>query len=322
MSKEYDQYRALLNRRQFAEAARFAELAYLEGNRNNPFWLTRQAAALTRAAEYGQALTVAEKALTLQPANPYAVLSVAEALCGLHRHKEALEYYELITTNADDKVSMVARQAMLSCLAELKNWNRILEQIGMWDMPPERSYRWRIKALEGQSRLDEAVDTCLQWLKKNPDTPQALWALTELEIRRDGLDSVLTRMARLAKIPSRPSVYKEIYASLCKRAGKPELALKQYAKIVQTSSDTGIHRKQAFALAKSGRELEAIPLMEEWLKLKPKDFYVHNAYIPACGRAKQLDRAMKFYQELLESNPEEKSIYGWLKKLKKKMTSP
>jgi len=322
MSKEYDQYRELLSQKQFGEAARFAEQAHLEGNPGNPFWLTRQAAALTRSGEFGQALTVAEQALALSPSNPYTVLCMAEALSGLRRYKEALEYFDPIAADANAKVATVARNGMLECLVELRSWDRILEQIGIWEMPPDRVYRWRVKSLEGQNRTDEAIDICHQWLKDNPDHPQALWALTELEIRRDGLDPVLTRMARLAKIPSRPSVYKEIYASLCKRAGKPELALKQYAKIVQTSSDTGIHRKQAFALAKSGRELEAIPLMEELLKLNPKDFYVHNAYIPACGRAKQLDRAMKFYQELLESNPEEKSIYGWLKKLKKKMTSP
>ncbi len=321
MSKEYNQYRELLSQKQFGEAARFAEQAHLEGSSENPFWLTRQAAALTRAGEYGRALTVTEQALTLAPANPYAVLCMAEALCGLRRYKEALEYYEPIAIDTNVKVATVARNGMLECLAELRSWDHILEQIGMWDVSQERAYRWRVKALEGLNRTDEAIDVCHQWLKSNPDYPQALWALTELEIRRDGFEVVLTRMGRLARIPSRPSVYKEIYASLCKRAGKPELALKQYEKIVPTSSDPNIHRKKAFALAKSGREPEAIPLMEELLKLNPKDFYVHSAYIPACRRAEQLDRAMEFYQRLLESHPEEKSIYGRLKKLKNLMES-
>jgi tetratricopeptide (TPR) repeat protein len=169
--------------------------------------------------------------------------------------------------------------------------------------------------------MDAAIDICHQWLRDNPDNPQALWALTELEIRRDGFDAVLTRMGRLARIPSRPAVYKEIYASLCKRAGKPELALKQYEKIAHTATDPNIHRKKAFALAKSGREPEAIALMEELLRLNPKDFYVHSAYIPACRRVKQLDRAVEFYQRLLESHPTEKSIYGRLKKLKNEMES-
>ena len=319
MSKGYNQYKELLNQRQFGEAARFAEQAHLEGNPGNPFWLTRQAAALTRSGEYSHALTVSEQALALAPANPYAVLCMAEALSGRRRYKEALEYYEPIAADANGKVATVARKGMLACLAELRSWDRILEQIGIWEMPPDRVYRWRVKALEGQNRTDEAIDICHQWLKDHPDHPQALWALTELELRRDGLDAVLTRMGRLARIPSRPTVYQEIYASLCRRAGKPELALKQYEKMVHTGSDPNIHRKKAFALAKSGREPEAIALMEELLKLNPKDFYVHSAYIPACRRVKQLDRAMEFYQKLLESHPAEKSIYGRLKKLEKLM---
>ena len=319
MSKEYDQYRELLSQRQFGEAARFAEQAYLEGSPANPFWPTRQAAALTRAGEYGHALTVSEQALAIAPANPYAVLCMAQALSGLRRYEEALEYFEPIASDADDKAATAARKGMLASLAELRSWDRILEQIGIWEMPPDTVYRWRVKALEGQNRTGEAIDICHQWLKDNPDHPQALWALTELEIRRDGFDAVLTRMGRLAKIPSRPTIYKEIYASLCKRAGKPDLALKQYEKIVNIASDPNIHRKKAFALAKSGREPEAIALMEELLKLNPKDYYVHSAYIPACRRAKQLDRAVEFYQKLLESYPAEKSIYGRLRNLKKLM---
>ena len=314
---EYDQYKKLLTRGQFAEAARFAELAYLEGNRNNPFWLTRQAAALTRTGEYRQAVVIANKALALAPENPFAVLATAEALTGLRRHREALEHYESITVAGDHKVSAFARRGMLECLTELKSWDRILELIPIWDLPPDKTYRWRIKALEGQNRTDEAIDACHRWLRQIPDNPRALWVLTELEIRRDGLDAVLARAGRLAKIPSRPQIYKEIYASLCRRSGKPELALKQYAQMVQTASDPRIHRKLAFALAKTGCENEAIPLMEELLKLDPRDFYVHSAYIPACKRAKMVDRATKFYQELLETNPAEKSIYGWLKRLGK-----
>jgi tetratricopeptide (TPR) repeat protein len=126
-------------------------------------------------------------------------------------------------------------------------------------------------------------------------------------------------MGKLAKIPSRPPVYKEIYASLCRRAGKPELALKQYTELGRSGSDPKIYRKQAFALAKSGKELEAIPIMEELLKLNPKDFYIHNAYIPACKRVQQLAKALAFYEKLLEANPEEKPLFGWIKKLKKLM---
>jgi hypothetical protein len=56
--------------------------------------------------------------------------------------------------------------------------------------------------------------------------------------------------------------------------------------------------------------------MEELLKLNPKDLYIHSAYIPACRRAQQLTRALAFYEKLLEANPEEKPLFGRIRKIK------
>ena len=316
-SPKYQEYRGLIKKGRNVEASRLAELEYLEGNRNNPFWLTRQAAALSRAEKYEQAYSIAKQALSLKPSDPYAILAVAEALSGLKRMEESLQYYEEIA--GDPKLSFYAQKGILYCLSVLKQWERILQLLGQWEMPQGTSFQWRVKALAGQNRLDEAIEACRQWLKVHPDVPQGLWALTELEIQRDGLESVLQRMGRIAKIESRPPVYKEIYASLCRRAGKPELALKQYEKLSHKGSDPKIQRKQAFALAKSGQEAEAIPIMEELLKLDPTNYYIHSAYIPACNRAGQLDRALKFYEDLIELHPEEKPLYGRIKTVQKKL---
>jgi len=296
------------------EAAGFAEQKYFEGNKSNPFWLTRQAAALTRANEYQRALDIAEKALLLQPSNPYSILAVADALFGLRRFEDAFRYYESVIK--DPKVSFSAQKGLLSCLSEKKQWDRILKYLSQWEMPVGTKFQWKVKALAGQKRLDEAIETCLLWLKKDPDLPKGLWALTDLEIRRDGLEPVLQKMGRLAKIDSRPSIYKEIYASLCKKAGKPELALKQYEKLAQSGSDINILRKQAFALKKAGEMFNAIPMMEELLKLNPRDYHVHTAYVSACKQTGQLQRVLTFYNSLLASNPEEKTLYGRIRKIK------
>ena len=51
---------------QFEEAAQLAESEYLNGNANNPFWLTRQAAALSRAGRYEPALSLSRRAISLR----------------------------------------------------------------------------------------------------------------------------------------------------------------------------------------------------------------------------------------------------------------
>lgn len=296
------------------EAAGFAEQKYLEGNKNNPFWLTRQAAALIRSHEYKQALEVAKQALSLNSSNPYSIIAVADALQGLRRLDEAFRHYEALVE--DPKLSFPAQKGMLFCLFEQKQWDRMLQFLNQWEMPTGSKFQWKVKALAGQKQLDEAIETCLQWLKVHPDLPQGLWALTDLEIQRDGIEPVLKKMGRLAKIDSRPAIYKEIYASLCRRAGKPELALKQYNKLTRSGADIKIQRQQAFTLKKSGKVSEAISMMEELLKLYPRDYHVHTSYVSACRQTRQLDRALKFYEELLEANPEEKTLYGRIRKIK------
>jgi tetratricopeptide (TPR) repeat protein len=314
MSQEYNKYNEFRKNGHHIEAARFAEQKYFEGNKNNPFWLTRQAAALIRARKYKESLEVAEQALSLKPSNPYSMLAVADALCGLNRTDEALRYYEEIVQ--DPKLSFSAKKGILFCLSELKQWDRILHLLNRWEMQQSTKYQWKVKALAGLGQLDEAIKVCCQWLEINPDLSQGVWALTNLEIQRDGLESVLKKMGRLAKIPSRPPVYKEIYASLCKKAGNPELALKQYEKLTRTGSDIWNQRQQAFALKKSGKLSEAIPMMEELLKLDPKDYFIHTSYVSACKKSRQIERVLKFYEELVELNPEETTLYGRIKKIK------
>ena len=315
MGQAYDQYNQLREMGRHLEAADLAATQYLQGNPNNVFWLTRQAAALIRAGDFQRALDVASEAQQLQPNNSYAIYAVGEALFKLNRIAEASPYFESILT--DSKLGRHAYRKFLECLAASKKWDKILQHLEQAQIPSETGYPWKVKALQGQKRLDEAMHVCRQWLAESPDNRRGLWALTDLEIQRDGLEPVLSRMAKIARIPSRPPIYKEIYASLCRRAGKPELALKQYEKIARVQADPQIHRKQAFTLSKSGREPEAIPLFEELLKFTPADVYLNNAYIAAAGRIGQLPRALAFYEELLSMHPGENRLYGRIRKVNK-----
>ena len=314
-SDTYQRYRKLISSGRPGEAARLAEEAYFAGDPENSFWLTRQSAALTRARRYADARTTAAQALALDPVNPYARLAMADALKGLGLYEDAIiHYHEVVAT---PRLTAIGRNGWLDCLAALSRWERILELLTRWEMPAARRLRWRAKAEAALHREDDALKTVQAWLKAEPDTPEALWLLVDLEVRKSGIEAVVKRYGRLARIASRPPVYKEIYASLCRRAGQPEQALKTYEKLDQGTASTAIHRKQAFALAKSGREADAIPMMEELLTDSPRDFYLHSGYQGACRRSGRVDRAVAFYESLIQRHPQEKSLYGWLKKINK-----
>ncbi len=313
----YDQFKSLMREKKYHEAIDLAEREAYGGSTPNGFWLNQQALAFIRAGDYPSAVEVCDKALILQPDNPYSLIFRSDALLKLNDVKRALTGYEEALRNP--KVADRARSGVLHCLVELREWERVLSDLAGWDVPDQQVYSYRVKALMGLGRNDEAMEVCQEWLKESPDNKVALWHLVELEVARDGLEPVRLKYERMAKIPSRPPVYGEIHASLCKRAGKMDKALGQYDKLQVKTADPSIVRRKVFALAKSGHELEAIPMLEEMLRAQPDDFYLHSSYQGACRRSKNLERAWRFYHELHAMHPDNKSLFGRIRRVKKDM---
>ncbi len=317
MTDAYQRFSALMGRGKYREAAELAAEELAKGEGAGAFWLTRKASALNRVLDHEQALVDSRAALAAEPSNPYAILCAADALLGLQRPQEALGHYQEIAAHA--KAGGRARAGIFQCLGDLGRWQELLDSLAT--APTEERYPWRAKALRALGKMGEAMSECRQWLAERPDHPPALWELSELEVAADGLETVRARYERLARIPTLPPVYREIYASLCRRAGLPELALKEYQKMGGAGDGTRVQKKQAFLLAKTGREQEAIPLLEELLTLDPKDVYLHSSYGAACARVDQIERAIEFYLRLMGTHPEEKGLYGRISRLKKKLAA-
>jgi len=317
----YQEYQRLLKLEQYPEAARYAEQqaedqAGSSGD-SEAFWLTQQARALNRAGEHAAALEAGRRALDRSPENPFAVAATADALFALQRLEEALAHYQELLDSP--RLLQQGRKGVLECLAALKRWDQVLERLAGWNLPEEQALPWRVRALSALGRDREALDSCRRWLELRPHYPPALWEASELEVRLDGLEATLEKAGRLARIPSLPQVYREIYASLCRKAGRSEEAVKAYETIGAQGEQSRIQKKKAFTLAKSGRELEALPLLEELLKREPADRYLHASYAAACRRIGEPERAINFYNRLLTLHPGERSLYGRIKGMKRNL---
>jgi tetratricopeptide (TPR) repeat protein len=318
---DYDEFRALLTRSAFAEAAALAEKQCLKPGRSRAFWLTQLAHALTRQGKHTRAVEAADEALREDPVNQYALVARADAFLGADEPTKACADYEEVANSTIAGIRNRARIGVLECLGRDKRWDTVLSRVGGWDLEPRTSMRWRTRALAGLGRTDEAVDTCKEWLRQMPDDPHGLWELVHLEVAREGVESVRARIGRLAKIPSKPPIYGEIYASLSRQAGHSDEAIVQYEKLSVGAAAPRMVRQQAFALAKAGREAEAIPLMEELLRLSPSDMYIHTSFVAACKRSGSLERAWRFYHELMALFPDERGLYGRLKNVKKALAA-
>jgi len=315
MSEAFQEFQELLKHRRFREAASLAERESLAAGRIDPFWLTQQSVALSRAADHAAALAAAKRALAVEPSNPYAVAAAAEALLALDRTEESLAHYR--EALAFPKLVSRARRGVLECLQRLARWEEVLALLAEWAMPEDEAAPAKVKSLAALGRDDEAIDECQRWLKRSPDHPPALWALTDLEVKRDGLEAVLERLERTLRISSLPPVYREIYASLCRKAGWPEAALREYEKLEAQGAGPRVQKRQAFLLAKSGREREALPLLEELLRAEPGDIYLHASYEAACRRIGETERAVNFYTTLLGQHPEARGLYGRIRNLRR-----
>ena len=241
----------------------------------------------------------------------------SEALYRMGDIENALIGYE--EALRDRKVFSRASRGVLQCLTALKSWQRVLTNISQWNMADEEAFPYRVKALQGLGRLEEAIEVCEQWVKTSPESKAALWAMVNLETERDGIEAVRRKYERLARIPSKAALYGQIYASLCKKSGNIEGALDQYSKLESRSNDPSILRRKVFALAKSGHEQEAIPMLEEMLRVDPNDFYLHSSYQGACRRAGELERAWSFYHALQSTHPDNMALLGRAKKIQKEL---
>ncbi|MBN2535651.1 MAG: tetratricopeptide repeat protein [Spirochaetales bacterium] len=315
MSIEYEEFKKLIARKQFRQAAVYAEDQYFHGK--NIFWITQQAYAYIRAGKYDRALECTKEVLALDPGNIYALLSAADALRGLQQYDEALWYYKEVMNR--EKVHDRALKGICECFLQMKEWEKLLDFISTQPGQMDDYVFYRIKALKATGKTEKAIKLCRETLSRLPHDPATLWELTDLEIEQDGIDRVIEEIGRYARIPTFPAIYKEIYASICRKAGKTDLALKTYDKMDSGIQDVHIQRQKAFTLAKTHKEQEALPLFEELLKLNPKDIYVHSSYGAACARIGEIERGINFYHALLQLYPEEKGIYGYINRLKKKL---
>ncbi len=313
----YRDFQQLMRERRYQEAARYAEQEAGEQTGSAPFWLTQQAKALVRSADYRGGLEAGRRALELDPGDLFAVAVTADALLGLGRADEALpRYQELLRA---PRLLEKGRKGAAECLSSLRRWDDLLQRLAAWNLPEEEALPWKVKALGGMGRYEEALESCRRWLELRPHHPPALWERAGLEVRARGLEAALETMGRLARIPSLPPVYREIYASLSRKAGRPEEAVRAYERIGAEGEQARIQKKKAFTLARSGREQEAIPLLEELLKAEPADRYLHASYAAACRRVGEPERAISFYHRLLGEHPEERSLYGRIKGLQKQL---
>lgn len=308
----YDTFRQLMSGRRYREAAFFAARAANATGRDQAFWLHQQSVALLQNNRPAEALLAAERVLQLNPSAHSSIAVKADALLLSGDTEAALTAYR--EAHAYPAVADKALRGVLDCLIKIGRFDEALAVLSGSSEATEALYPYRVRILEGCGKTKEALAACNSWLAVSSDNRAAQWLLCMLGVKHEGNRQTLTKFEHLAKTAPRQSLYKELFNWLCRTygdSGEPA-TVKEIPD--QRSHSATIH-KTAFALAKTGKERDAIPLFEEILHTAPTDEYVNNAYIAAARRVAYLDKAHLFYRDLLDIFPEEKSLYGRISKI-------
>jgi len=301
----YDAFKELLNKLRFREAAYFAQKAAIAYSRDRAFWLNQQSVALLRYGRPAEALVTAEEAQKLQPGY-FSLLLCAEALLLTGDFETALAAYRKL--GSVPTVADKAQRGTLDCLIKLYRLDEALLALADFYKTGEMLFSYKARILHGLDRVTETLDVCNQWIGVSPANRAAWWRVCTLEVMRDGLATTLTKYEALAASAPRQAIYRELCAILHLKSTFTTPDIKSPT-IGSPPPPAGTMPKQAFVLAKSGKENEALPLFEELLRTDPADQYISNAYTAASRRVGYLENARQFYRALQLLFPEEKSMY-------------
>jgi tetratricopeptide (TPR) repeat protein len=187
-------------------------------------------------------------------------------------------------------------------------------------------------------------------LEEHPGDGQLLLALGRLE-KRSGHPAAARHIEEAAsRLPGDPYAYKELVATrAAERGGRAVEELRRLLRVPSQARNPHLHdelarllaaegddagalaaarqafalepasrlfrRRLAFALVRAREDREAVELLERCLEDEPEDPALNRSYVAARRRLGQLDEAHGFYRRLLQSHPEARKVFGWLRKV-------
>ncbi|MDA8016368.1 MAG: tetratricopeptide repeat protein [Thermoanaerobaculia bacterium] len=300
------------------------------------------ATALEGKGESEAALEVLDRALSIDPDYDRLYLLLARLEANLGRLDKALELVQLaVDKDPNNPDALVQMSAILSRLGRSQDVVTVLEsalqtfpehprlnltRARLIEMPagnleeaearvgralgrdPFLTEGWVLlgQILEGQKRLDEAVDSYRQGLERRVDAAE-LHSPLGLLLARRGLrqeaEPHLREAIRLTR-RFRPDLHVALGALLAE-SGRVEEAQQEYAKVLEVQPNHPRARNnQAIALFHSGRTDEAEEILTQLVTDAPGMADVHNNLAAIAVQKEQWQKVEIHGKRALEINPE------------------
>lgn len=254
--------------------------------------------------------------------------------------------------------TLSAHKVLGDIYLEKKLYDRALDHFEAADRIKKTGYITSriIRTLIGLERFDDAKDIIREELIKSPDALSLLRYKAQILAREGIFQEAADLYKKIHDLdPGDDFSYKELLRLRSKGRDPADLSreIKTILKVSKAADNPHLHTELALNLKKAGRYKEAIAEFENALALSPdnsfilshlgycyarldmpskvveilsapfidnpKDYYVRSALMAAVKKGKRWEEFKKTLQKAIEKHPNEKSLWGLIKKTEKEL---
>lgn len=263
-----------------------------------------------------------EKAVAASPQSPLPQIGLIDLLLAQGKVEKALSTASVASSTFPDNVDILVPLARAEIRAgHTDDGVGTLHHIASLTANSADA-QFRLGAtLAGLKRPDEATAAYMAAVKLNPKFLPAWQAMAMAQLP-SGLDKALAIADQAAQQSGEKALGDLIKANLYVAAKKYDEADALYASILAQHPDGGvlISRSQARLLA--GDKEGSRKLLADWLAAHPNDVQVHRDYAAVMMAAKDYDGAIKEYETLLKTSPNNVAMLNNLAWLYGKTNNP
>jgi tetratricopeptide (TPR) repeat protein len=289
---------------------------------NEPLLMTELADCFRLNGNPEEAKTLALEALEKAPDNQEGHIVLGNMYLEERSYERALDHFE---TAARIKRTGYVISRMIRTLIDLERFDDAKdlireELIGNPDNPVILKYKAQVLAKEGAYR--EAAEVYKRIYDMDPDDDfsyKELLRLKSMDRKPADVSREIKGILKVSKAAENPHLHSELGLNL-KRAGKYEEAIAEFQNALALSPENNfILTHLGFCYAKLQMFKEVVETLSTPFIENPKDVYIKSSLMAAVKNGKQWEDLGKILKRAMERHPQEKSLWGLLKRTEKEM---
>jgi len=302
-----------------------AEEELQEGLRIDPeniLLLTSLADLYSRENRPEEALAIAEEVLAREPDNQQALIIKGDISLKKKKYEEALDYFgNALRTGATPYL----KKRFAQTLMKKGDYPRAMEfcsQILLEEPENPVFMKFLAACYKKLKNHKEAVELYEKLIEKFPGDKFIYKEYIELKAVDRSPEEIIKELEAMVKVSSASENIhlRVLLASTLKKAGRFKEEIEHYKFCLNYSTDDLYVLKQlGFCYGKMGEPYSAINVLRKAFLRDPLDYYVRSSLMSAFQETGEFEDFVKLIDEAIKNHPKEKALWGFKRKILKKL---